>query len=142
MSFIAVLIIACPCALGLATPAAIMVGTGIGARRGILIRNAESLENARRISTLVLDKTGTVTEGKPLITDVIAFGGRTETEVMELAASIESRSEHPLAEAVLEAAHLRSVIPKSLDSFEALPGLGIRASSGGKIPKPALLKTG
>jgi Cu+-exporting ATPase len=132
MSFIAVLIIACPCALGLATPAAIMVGTGIGARRGILIRSAESLENARRIATLVLDKTGTVTEGKPEITDVIALGDRTESEVLELAASVESRSEHPLAEAVLEEAKRRTVSLMPVEAFEALPGRGIRASADGR----------
>ncbi len=131
MSFIAVLIIACPCALGLATPAAIMVGTGIGARRGILIRSAESLENARRIATLVLDKTGTVTEGKPEITDVIAIGGRTESEVLSLAASVESRSEHPLAEAVLKEAKKRAVSLKAVEAFQALPGRGIRASVDG-----------
>jgi P-type Cu+ transporter len=132
MSFIAVLIIACPCALGLATPAAIMVGTGLGAKRGILIRNAESLENARRISTLVLDKTGTVTEGKPRITDVIALDGRPESEVIEFAASMESRSEHPLAEAILEEARRRFSSLTPLDAFEALPGRGIRAAADGK----------
>ena len=132
MSFIAVLIIACPCALGLATPAAIMVGTGLGAKRGILIRNAESLENARRISTLVLDKTGTVTEGKPKITDVITLEGRPESEVIELAASIESRSEHPLAEAILEEARRRFSPLTPPDAFEALPGRGIRAVADGK----------
>ena len=98
---ISVLVISCPCALGLATPVAIMVGTGKGARMGILYKNAEALENAHKIDTVVLDKTGTITEGKPAVTDLLAAPGVDKTELLRLAAALEKSSEHPLAEAIL-----------------------------------------
>ena len=104
---VAVLVIACPCALGLATPTAIMVGTGRGAQSGILIRNASALEQAGRLQTLIVDKTGTLTEGRPVVTDVIAFGGASRAEVLRAAASLEQGSTHPLAKAVLAAARAR-----------------------------------
>lgn len=103
LSFIAVLIIACPCALGIATPAALMVGVGKGAEAGILIRGAEYLERSQKINTVVLDKTGTITKGEPSVTDIVAFNGHSEKEVLLLAASVESGSEHPLAQAVVRA---------------------------------------
>jgi P-type Cu+ transporter len=131
-NFIAVLIIACPCALGLATPAAIMVGTGAAAARGILIRNAASLERAREITTIVLDKTGTITEGRPAVTDVIAMEGHSEDDLVRLAAAVEGPSEHPLAEAVLAHAASRGITPPSLDEFQATPGLGVTGRIAGK----------
>jgi Cu+-exporting ATPase len=121
-TFIAVLIIACPCALGLATPTAIMVGTGKAAESGILIKNAEALENARRLTTVVFDKTGTLTEGKPKVTDIV--GGN---EVLRYAAAAEKPSEHPLAEAVLSKAKDERIRVESASSFKALPGYGIAA---------------
>ena len=127
INFIAVLIIACPCALGLATPTAIMVGTGLGANRGILIKNAESLERAHTINTVVLDKTGTVTEGKPSVTDVLPLNGFDEPAILRYAASIESRSEHPLAQAVLDHAKVRSIRPEEIESFQSHTGLGVTA---------------
>jgi len=102
LNFIAVMVIACPCALGLATPTAIMVGTGLGAENGILIRNAESLESAFKINTVVLDKTGTITTGKTKVVDLRVFNGFNKPEVIGLAVSIENRSEHPLGKAIIE----------------------------------------
>ena len=99
---ITVLVISCPCALGLATPVAIMVGTGKGAQHGILVKSAEALETMHSINTVVLDKTGTITEGKPVVTDILTSGEMTEAELIQIAASIEKPSEHPLAEAVVE----------------------------------------
>ncbi|MBL0174170.1 MAG: copper-translocating P-type ATPase [Ignavibacteria bacterium] len=127
---IAVLIIACPCALGLATPAAIMVGVGVGAEKGILIRNAEALERAHRITVVVLDKTGTLTEGTPSVTDVIAMDGTDPDRLVALAAAAERGSEHPLARAVLAEAKRRGVDVPAADSFRALPGLGVIATAG------------
>ena len=127
INFIAVLIIACPCALGLATPTAIMVGTGLGANRGILIKNAESLERAHTINTVVLDKTGTVTEGKPSVTDLLGFNGYDKTLILQRAVSIESRSEHPLALAVVEYARQKSISIKEIESFQSHTGLGVMA---------------
>ena len=127
INFIAVLIIACPCALGLATPTAIMVGTGLGATKGILIKNAESLERAHNIQTVVLDKTGTVTEGKPSVTDVLPLNGFDEPAILRYAASIESRSEHPLGQAVLDYAKLRTIQPEEIESFQSHTGLGVTA---------------
>lgn len=127
INFIAVLIIACPCALGLATPTAIMVGTGLGATKGILIKNAESLERAHTINTVVLDKTGTVTEGKPSVTDFLGFNGYNESLILQRAASIESRSEHPLALAVVEYARQERVSIKEIESFQSHTGLGVMA---------------
>ncbi len=130
INFIAVLIIACPCALGLATPTAIMVGTGLGASKGILIKNAESLERAHKIQTVVLDKTGTITEGKPVVTDVVPFGRFTVNEVLQKAASLEKLSEHPLAEAIVRHAHQKGIQLLSVESFEATPGFGVRGKVG------------
>ena len=132
LNFIAVLIIACPCALGLATPTAIMVGTGKGAENGILIRSAEALERAHRINTVLLDKTGTLTQGKPLVTEIIAAESFSEEDVLRLAASAERRSEHPLAEAIVRAASDRKLKLQSVTDFRAIPGKGVEASVGGK----------
>ncbi len=124
---IAVLIIACPCALGLATPTAIMVGTGKAAEYGILIRGGEALEQARKIDTIVLDKTGTLTRGKPAVTQVVAAAGITELELLRLAAAVEVGSEHPLGEAIVERAHELNLSLPRVDAFEVLPGKGVRA---------------
>ncbi|HET6477743.1 MAG TPA: heavy metal translocating P-type ATPase, partial [Dehalococcoidales bacterium] len=132
LNFIAVLIIACPCALGLATPTAIMVGTGKGAENGILIRSAEALERAHRINTVLLDKTGTLTQGKPLVTDIIAAKSFSEEDVLRLTASAERQSEHPLAEAIVRAASDRKLKLQSVTNFRAIPGKGVEASAGGK----------
>ena len=134
--FIAVLIIACPCALGIATPAAIMVGTGKGAENGLLIKGGEYLEKAHKLTTVVFDKTGTLTKGKPSVTDVAAFGSRSEADVLRLAASAEKGSEHPLGEAIVRAAAARGLPTEDPVDFEAIPGLGIRARIGGR---PVLL---
>ena len=127
INFIAVLIIACPCALGLATPTAIMVGTGIGATKGILIKNAESLERAHKIQTIVLDKTGTITEGKPKVTDVVSFNGVSEQTLLQRTASIENKSEHPLGQAIVDRAREQSLALATVESFESLPGHGVTA---------------
>ena len=128
LNFVAVLVIACPCALGLATPTAIMVGTGKGAENGILIRSAEALERAHKITTVLMDKTGTMTQGQPRVTDVIATYSYSQEEVLRLAASAERGSEHPLGEAVVRAA-LEKDLEVSLPSdFKAIPGQGVEAS--------------
>ncbi len=129
---IAVLVISCPCALGLATPVAIMVGTGKGAENGILIKSGEALEIAHRVDTVVLDKTGTITEGKPKVTDVLAYGA-SETQLLQIAASLEKPSEHPLAEAILRHAQEQGVFPKEVADFEAKHGQGISARIEGKL---------
>ena len=129
---VAVLIIACPCALGLATPMAIMVGTGRGAGEGILIRNAEALEVLEKVDTLVVDKTGTLTEGRPAVTSVVAAEGFSEEEVLRLAASLEWASEHPLAAAVLAAARDRRVQTMAVDSFRSVTGKGVIADLDGR----------
>jgi Cu+-exporting ATPase len=123
---VTVLVIACPCALGLATPTAIVVGTGRGAQLGVLIRNAAALEQAGRLSALVIDKTGTLTEGKPVVAGVIAFDRATRSQVLELAASIEQGSTHPLANAIREAASRDGIAPRPLRAFESVPGKGAR----------------
>ena len=123
---ISVLVISCPCALGLATPVAIMVGTGKGARMNILYKTAESLENAHKIDTVVLDKTGTITKGKPVLTDIIPLAGQSQEELLGLAASLELRSEHPLAEAIVSAVQNREALLPP-EKFEAVPGMGLRA---------------
>jgi P-type Cu+ transporter len=125
ISFVAVMIIACPCAMGLATPTAILVGTGKGAEKGILIRGGEILERAGQITTVVLDKTGTITTGRPEMTDLVAAPGTSDREVLELAASVERVSEHPLALAIVRAAGERGVALREVNDFEALPGRGI-----------------
>jgi len=122
---IAVLIIACPCALGLATPTAIMVGTGKGAEHGILIKDAEALENFRKIDFVVFDKTGTLTEGKPKVTDIVTFNNNKEDEVLKIAASAEKKSEHPLAEAIVNEAKERKLELFEVVNFNAIPGHGI-----------------
>jgi Cu+-exporting ATPase len=123
--FISVLVIACPCALGLATPAAIMVGTGVGAKNGILIKSGESLETAHKIKTIVFDKTGTITEGKPELTDIVVVGGYGKDELLQIAASAENGSEHPLGEAVVRAAERARLALSALEHFEAITGFGI-----------------
>jgi Cu+-exporting ATPase len=127
LNFIAVLVIACPCALGLATPTAIMVGTGKGAENGVLIRDGESLETAHKLTTVVLDKTGTITEGRPTVTDVAVSDGFSEDELLRLLASAERGSEHPLGEAVVRAAETRGLALGEAAHFEAVAGHGIRA---------------
>jgi Cu+-exporting ATPase len=122
---VAVLIIACPCALGLATPMAVMVGTGRGAHAGVLVKNAEALEIMEKVDTLVLDKTGTLTEGKPRVTQVIATGNTTEGELLRLIASLERSSEHPLAAAIVKAAEDRGLKLSSASGFQSLTGQGI-----------------
>ena len=128
LNFVAVLIIACPCALGLATPTAIMVGTGKGAENGILFRSGQALERAHRINTVLLDKTGTLTRGEPVVTDVVAAASFSEEEVLRLAASAERVSEHPLGEAIVKAASERKLKTSAVSDFTALPGLGVEAS--------------
>ena len=129
---VAVLIIACPCALGLATPTAIMVGTGRGAERGILIKGGESLEMAEKIEVVVLDKTGTVTQGKPRVTRMAPAPAFSEDELLRLAASAERYSEHPLGKAIVEAAVERGIAPEEISDFQALAGHGVKARAGGR----------
>ncbi|MEM1666647.1 MAG: heavy metal translocating P-type ATPase [Nitrososphaerota archaeon] len=131
-AFIAVLIIACPCALGLATPAAVVVGLGKGAENGILIKGGENLERAYKITTVVFDKTGTLTKGEPTVTGIILLDEMDEKEVMRLAASAESGSEHPLGEAIIKKAKELGVEPVRPESFEAVPGKGILTTVNGK----------
>ncbi len=128
---ISVLVISCPCALGLATPVAIMVGNGMGAKHGILFKTAVSMEAAGKVETVVLDKTGTITAGTPEMTDVITADGIGEEELLRFAATLESRSEHPLAKAVLSGAQSRGIEPGAIDGFTALPGSGVRAEIDG-----------
>ena len=130
LNLVAVLVIACPCALGLATPTAIMVGMGNGAERGILIRNAEALERAHKIQVVVLDKTGTLTAGKPSVTDVVTRG-MAEDELLRLAASAERVSEHPLGEAIIAASRERGLALEEVKEFKAVPGHGIKAKVNG-----------
>jgi Cu+-exporting ATPase len=130
--FVAVLIIACPCALGLATPTAIIVGTGKGAELGVLIRGAQALEVAHKVNVVVLDKTGTLTTGKPLVTDLVAVGA-SEDELLRLAASAERGSEHPLGEAIVLEAQTRDLELKPAERFRAIPGLGIEAQIDGRL---------
>jgi Cu+-exporting ATPase len=126
-----VLIIACPCALGLAIPAALMVGTGRGARRGILIRDIDALQKAEKVDTVVLDKTGTLTEGKPVVAEVVSLNGMAEPEVLRLAAAAEQFSEHPLAKAIAAHARQRGLSVPEPDGFNNEPGLGVVAEVGG-----------
>ena len=132
VSTMTVLIIACPCALGLATPISVMVGVGKAAEYGVLIRNGEALQAAGKLTTVVLDKTGTVTEGSPTVTDIVTTGNWQEDEVLRYAASIESGSEHPLAEAIVDAAKVKGLQLESASSFEAVAGHGVTGSLGGK----------
>ena len=125
---ISVLVISCPCALGLATPVAIMVGNGMGAKHGILFKNAVSLENAGRTQIVVLDKTGTITQGQPKVTDLLPASGVTEEELLRLAYALEQKSEHPLARAILERAQEAGLPPEPVTDFQALPGNGLTAT--------------
>ena len=129
-SGVAVLVISCPCALGLATPVAIMVGTGRGAEMGILFKSAEALETLRGIDVVVLDKTGTITQGKPVVTDVLAAEGTNEKALLKLAATLEAGSEHPLAEAIMALAGERGIVPREVEDFSAVPGKGVTAREG------------
>ncbi|HYG11120.1 MAG TPA: heavy metal translocating P-type ATPase [Pyrinomonadaceae bacterium] len=132
VSFVSVLIIACPCALGLATPTAVMVGTGRGAEHGILVKGGEALETAHRLTTIVLDKTGTITKGQPAVTDVLAAGGFEEDELLRLAASAERGSEHPLGEAIVRRAQERGLALANATAFNARAGHGIEAEVEGR----------
>jgi Cu+-exporting ATPase len=123
-----VLIIACPCALGLATPMSVMVGVGKAAEAGVLIRNGEALQTASKITTMVLDKTGTITEGAPKVTDIIVRGSQTEDEILLLVASLEAGSEHPLAMAIVESAADKGISPKKVTDFVSLSGMGVQAT--------------
>jgi Cu+-exporting ATPase len=140
---VSVLIIACPCALGLATPMSIMVGVGKGASAGVLIKNAAALERFEKVDTLVVDKTGTLTEGKPRVTAVIAAAGFDESTVLALCASLEKSSEHPLAAAILAAAAERRVAMQDVTNFASITGKGVTGTSGGRsvaVGNAALLK--
>jgi Cu+-exporting ATPase len=140
---VAVLIIACPCALGLATPMSIMVGVGRGAQEGVLIKNAESLEHLEKVTTLVVDKTGTLTEGRPRLVEVVPEGGIPEDELLQAAASLEQGSEHPLAEAIVRGAQARRLTLQKANDFESITGGGVRGEVGGhavRIGKPDFLR--
>lgn len=130
---ICILVISCPCALGLATPVAIMVGTGKGAENGILINSGEALEIAQSVDTVVMDKTGTITEGRPVVTDITTVNGVSEQEFLAIAAGLEKGSEHPLAEAVMTAARERGIAPKAMTDFKALFGRGVEAEADGHV---------
>ena len=133
--FIAVLVIACPCAMGLATPTAIMVGTGRGAQLGVLIKGGEALEMARGVKAVILDKTGTLTEGRPAVTDILTLSGQalSDKELLRLAAGAEARSEHPLAAAIVQSARERGLEEPRADDFAYIPGQGIRARVEGRV---------
>ncbi len=133
LNTVAVLIIACPCAMGLATPTAIMVGTGIGAQHGILIKDAAALETAHKVRAIIFDKTGTLTEGKPRVTAVVAATGHTEDEVIRINAILQQSSNHPISQAIIEEAQKRNVVATaSAEKFEAVPGYGVRGMADGK----------
>jgi Cu+-exporting ATPase len=132
INFVSVLIIACPCALGLATPTAIMVGTGLGAQRGILIKGGETLEKIHQLSVIVFDKTGTLTRGEPVVTDVYTARGFSDKEVLAVAAALEKMSEHPLAQAILQRAQDDQIPLAQADKFTVLSGMGAKATLGGK----------
>lgn len=129
---IAVLVIACPCALGLATPVAIMVGSGVGAKNGILFKTSSSLENAGKVAVVALDKTGTITKGQPKVTDVVPAEGYTKESLLQLAYDLEQKSEHPLAKAVVEEAEAKGLRADVVDDFQALPGNGLQVIQKGK----------
>ncbi|RYE50451.1 MAG: heavy metal translocating P-type ATPase, partial [Hyphomicrobiales bacterium] len=132
LAAVTVLIIACPCALGLATPMSIMMGVGRGAQAGILIRDAEALQALETIDTLIVDKTGTLTEGKPDVVGIVPFGEMTEDKVLSLAASVEQGSEHPLAHAILNAANEKAIAVAKADAFESASGKGVQAVVDGR----------
>jgi Cu+-exporting ATPase len=129
---VAVLIIACPCALGLATPMSIMVASGLGATHGVLLRDAAAIENMRKVDTLIIDKTGTLTEGRPVFDRAVAAAGFDANEVLRLAASLDQGSEHPLAEALVRAAHERQLILDKPVNFDASSGIGVQGQVGGR----------
>jgi P-type Cu+ transporter len=131
LAFVSVVVIACPCALGVATPAALLVGTSVGAQCGVLIKGGEFLERAGKVDTMVFDKTGTLTEGRPSVTDVLPVAGLAPEELLRLAASAERGSEHPLGEAVVDEARRRAISTSEPRDFQAVPGKGVRASVGG-----------
>ena len=132
LNFVSVLIIACPCAMGLATPTAVMVGTGLGAENGILIKGGESLERAYKLTTIVFDKTGTLTKGEPEVRDILTAQGTEQHDVLKMAISIEAVSEHPLAQAIIEKGRQEGLEPERAEDFQALSGLGARAVVNGK----------
>ena len=132
-SAVAVLVISCPCALGLATPVAIMVGTGRGAEMGVLFKSAEALENLRGVDAVVLDKTGTITRGKPEVTDVVPAEGVHEKALLKLAATLEANSEHPLAEAIMDHTRESGIVPREAEDFKAVPGRGVMAREGANV---------
>ncbi len=133
LNFVSVLVIACPCALGLATPTAVMVGTGLGAENGILIKGGESLENASKLTMVVFDKTGTLTRGTPEVTDILTAPGMSQERVLQAALSLEVLSEHPLAQAIAEKARKENMTPLPAEQFEAVSGLGARAMVNGRM---------
>ena len=130
---ISAVVIACPDALGLATPTAVAVGTGIGARHNILIKDAATLENVSKVDTIILDKTGTLTEGRPRVTQVIAFNGFTQEDILSFEAGVEKSSNHPLARAIMEEAERKNIKPKIIENFESLAGFGLKAAANGQI---------
>jgi len=132
LAFVSVVIIACPCALGIATPAALLVGTGKGAENGILIKGGDQLEEAGKIKTIIFDKTGTLTKGQPSVTDIVPIGKLSEIQILSYAGAVEKGSEHPLAAAVVNAAKDKRIEISDPSSFEALPGLGVKATVGGR----------
>ena len=132
LNAVSVLIIACPCALGLATPMSIMVATGRGAQAGVLFRDAEAIENFRRIDTLIVDKTGTLTEGRLAFRTAAGLAGFDETEVLRLAASLDQGSEHPLADAIVAEARRRGLDLENPEQFESSTGIGVRGTVGGR----------
>ena len=132
LAFVSVVIIACPCALGIATPAALLVGTGKGAENGILIKGGDQLEEAHKADTIIFDKTGTLTKGRPALTDIVAIGNLSETQILGYAGSVEKGSEHPLAQAVVNGARKMNVDLTDPSDFEALPGLGVKATVEGR----------
>ncbi len=131
--FVGVLVIACPCALGLATPTAIIVGTGIGAKNGILIKDAESLEKFHKVNTIITDKTGTITKGKPEVTDIISLNNLSEAEILQIIASLEKRSEHPLAEAIVNKAKASNIEISKVEDFKIIEGKGLTGKLNGHI---------
>src|SRR2546425_1202114 len=132
LAFVSVVIIACPCALGIATPAALLVGTGKGPENGILIKGGDQLEEAHKANTIIFDKTGTLTKGQPALTDIVPIGNLSEAQILGYAGSVERGSEHPLAQAVVSAAQKLNVNLTGLSDFEALPGLGVKATVEGR----------
>lgn len=130
--FVAVMVIACPCALGLATPTALTVGMGKGAEQGVLIKNGDALEKAQEVDMVLLDKTGTITEGKPAVTDVLPLAGQSEQELLTMAGAAEKGSEHPLGKAILQAAEAKNLALPEVSSFKALPGMGVVVDYKGK----------